>query len=168
MIPLDAGQTVKYTDPKSGIVFEFCYLLGCKQEEYISLMYTLNKNIRETNAIVKKTKTMNVDEVESDIEYAREIERLEIELSLYRKRLINLFLVKINGQDIDGIPSEKLCPGDIIEMTHIIQEKLPELSGRVGDELKNSSRLHSSVSSQTGNSINATNAQRKAKKGVDA
>lgn len=135
MIPLSAEKTIEVVS-EEGVSYEFGYLIGARQEEYIRWMNDAVKNSRRADRLVKSIEGKSDEEIGD--EFTDENMELEIALMRSRKKLINLFLVKIDGAPAGPAPAEALLPADIAAIAAAIQENLPELSGKRPDEaLKN-------------------------------
>jgi hypothetical protein len=162
MIPLSASSLLKYTDPEHGTVLGFGYLTGERQEEYMALITEASKNYREAAWIAKHAEGKTDEQIDADIECMERSEALQLKLLQWHRRLVDLFLVEINGQPADGQPSDLFGISAIYEISAIIQERLLELSGqKIDGALKNSSRRRTSRS-KTSSSTGATDVQRKA------
>lgn len=168
MIPLSASSLLRYTEPEHGTVLGFRYLTGERQEDYMVLISDARKNYREASWIAKRVEGKTDEQIDADTECMDRSDALQPKLLQWHRRLVDLFLGEVNGRIIDNNASDMFGIAAVYEISRIIQERLPELSGqKIDGALKNSSRRHT-CRSKTSNTTGATVVQRKAENGVDA
>lgn len=156
MIPVDPKSTVMYTDPDSGVVYEFRYLLKERQDEFLKFSIDAEKAVKPFMAQAKK-------EIEAELK-GEKLKKGELEKRVriragelaesasdkdsgYTKsvaKMIDIFLAGWSHPDPElklpkfpDKPSECFRFIDLQKMGKVVNDLMPELIGFEVEEVKN-------------------------------
>lgn len=134
MLPISADA--KYEVLDNGVIYGLRYLTGTMQEEYYGLMADAGRNARAAGRLQKIVSCVNDDDVSEAI--MSESCDLELQLLRFHKRMIDMFVVSIDGQSFNARVSDQLLLSDVERVSAVVQSALPVLSGsKPAEELKN-------------------------------
>jgi len=154
MIPITPNKTKEWTDPDTGNIFYFRYLVGEKQDEFLALFSDtskaatkqMDKARRLVNAELTKGNKPSKVKLEQMIEKRAvklaqsEVENDEIKNLHYAKSLVNIFLSGWKGKGLPTfpeVPSESFMMNDLFKLTEVINGMVNELSSMTTNEQKN-------------------------------
>ena len=155
MIPISPDQKREYTDPESGTVYEFRYLTGEHQADFMKLYAktsgTIEKFIPEARRTVlqgvrgrrpskQKIEKMVIERATKLAENS--ISTDETENLEYAQNLVDIFLCGWRGNGLppfpkDNRPHRYFKTNDLYKMVNVINEMIGDLAGISIEEAKN-------------------------------